>query len=100
MKMLRNMLQERCEKPRENPSDFFDYVIEELKKEGTILTEAIALDLMFALLFASFQTTSLSLTLAIKFPSDNPSVLKRLTEEHEEILGNREDADSGLTWKE
>ncbi|EFH64235.1 predicted protein, partial [Arabidopsis lyrata subsp. lyrata] len=100
MKMLRNMLQERCEKPRENPSDFFDYVIEELKKEGTILTEAIALDLMFALLFASFETTSLSLTLAIKFLSDNPSVLKRLTEEHEEILGNREDADSGLTWKE
>lgn len=67
MKMLRNMLQERCEKPRENPSDFFDYVIEELKKEGTILTEAIALDLIFALLFA------------IKFLSDNPSVLKRLT---------------------
>lgn len=79
MKMLRNMLQERREKPRENPNDFFDYVIEELKKEGTILTEAIALDLMFALLFASFETTSLSLTLAIKFLSDHPSVLKRLT---------------------
>lgn len=79
MKMLKNMLQERREKPRENPSDFFDYVIEELKKEGTILTEDIALDLMFVLLFASFETTSLALTLAIKFLSDNPSVLKRLT---------------------
>lgn len=79
MKMLRNMLQERREKPSENPNDFFDYVIEELKKKGTILTEAIALDLMFALLFASFETTSLSLTLAIKFLSDHPSVLKRLT---------------------
>nr|QWK52251.1 cytochrome P450 87A2-1 [Isatis tinctoria] len=100
MKMLRNMLQERREKPRENPSDFFDYVIEELKKEGTILTEEIALDLMFVLLFASFETTSLALTLAIKFLSDDPSVLKRLTEEHETILRKREDAHSGLTWKE
>ncbi|ESQ29065.1 hypothetical protein EUTSA_v10023919mg [Eutrema salsugineum] len=100
MKMLRNMLQERRDKPRENPSDFFDYVIEELKKEGTILTEEIALDLMFVLLFASFETTSLALTLAIKFLSQDPSVLKRLTEEHEAILRNREDAHSGLTWKE
>ncbi|AEE28920.1 cytochrome P450, family 87, subfamily A, polypeptide 2 [Arabidopsis thaliana] len=100
MKMLRNMLQERRENPRKNPSDFFDYVIEEIQKEGTILTEEIALDLMFVLLFASFETTSLALTLAIKFLSDDPEVLKRLTEEHETILRNREDADSGLTWEE
>ena len=79
MKMLRNMLQERRKKPRKNPSDFFDYVIEEIQKEGTILTEEIALDLMFVLLFASFETTSLALTLAIKFLSDDPEVLKRLT---------------------
>ncbi|KAF3496800.1 hypothetical protein DY000_02057795 [Brassica cretica] len=100
MKMLRNMLQERRKKPRKNPSDFFDYVIEEIQKEGTILTEEIALDLMFVLLFASFETTSLALTLAIKFLSDDPEVLKRLTEEHEAILKNREDAESGLTWEE
>lgn len=128
MKMLKNMLQERRKKPRETPSDFFDYVIEEIQKEGTILTEDIALDLMFVLLFASFETTSLALTLAIKFLTDDPAVLKRLTvsqeinilpssdsflviikklncvhldqEEHETILRNREDADSGLTWEE
>ncbi|XP_013584904.1 PREDICTED: cytochrome P450 87A3-like isoform X2 [Brassica oleracea var. oleracea] len=100
MRMLRNMLQERRRKPRKNPIDFFDYVIEEIQKEGTILTEEIALDLMFVLLFASFETTSLALTLAIKFLSDDPEVLKRLTEEHETILRNREDADSGLTWEE
>ncbi|XP_010545904.1 PREDICTED: cytochrome P450 87A3-like [Tarenaya hassleriana] len=100
MQMLKNMLKERRENPRKNPSDFYDYVIEELQKEGTILTEAIALDLMFVLIFASFETTSLALTLAIKFLSDYPSVLKRLTEEHEAILRNREDPDSGLTWEE
>ncbi|XP_031273121.1 cytochrome P450 87A3-like [Pistacia vera] len=100
MKMLKNMLQERRENPRKHRTDFYDYVLEELQKETTILTEAIALDLMFVLLFASFETTSLALTLAVKFLSDCPLVLKKLTEEHEAILKNRQKADSGLTWKE
>ncbi|KAL6349583.1 hypothetical protein AAG906_034240 [Vitis piasezkii] len=100
MSMLKNMLKERRAMPRKKQSDFFDYVIEELKKEGTILTEAIALDLMFVLLFASFETTSLAITLATKFLSDHPLVLKKLTEEHEAILEKREIVDSELTWKE
>ncbi|KAA3457724.1 cytochrome P450 87A3-like isoform X1 [Gossypium australe] len=78
MKMLKNLLNERRAMPRKSPSDFFDFVLEELQKEGTILTEKIALDLMFVLLFASFETTSTALTFAVKFLSDNPSVLKKL----------------------
>nr|POE67435.1 cytochrome p450 87a3 [Quercus suber] len=100
MRILKTMLQERRAMPRKQQSDFFDYVLEELRKDGTILTEAIALDLMFVLLFASFETTSLAITLAIKCLSDHPLVLKQLTEEHEAILNQRENADSGLTWKE
>ncbi|XP_042503340.1 cytochrome P450 87A3-like [Macadamia integrifolia] len=102
MKLLKEMLHERramLEK-RKGRGDFFDYVLEELAKEGTILTEAIALDLMFVLLFASFETTSLALTLALKLLSDNPSVLNELTEEHEKILSSRENVDAGVTWKE
>jgi len=79
MKMLKNMLQERRMKPRMQNQDFFDYVLEELSKEGTILTEGIALDLMFVLLFASFETTSLALTLAVKYLTDYPLVLQTLT---------------------
>ena len=79
MRMLKNMLQERRAESRKQPIDFFDYVLEELKKEGTILTEGIALDLMFVLLFASFETTSLAITLAMKFLTDHPLVLKQLT---------------------
>ncbi|KAL0297807.1 UNVERIFIED_CONTAM: cytochrome [Sesamum radiatum] len=67
MKTLKTMLQERRERPEKIETDFFDYVLEELQREDTLLTEAIALDLMFVLLFASFETTSLALTLAIKF---------------------------------
>ncbi|KAG8374863.1 hypothetical protein BUALT_Bualt10G0039800 [Buddleja alternifolia] len=100
MKMLKNMLQERRENPRKIRSDFFDYVLEELQRKDTVLTEAIALDLMFVLLFASFETTSLALTLAVKFLQEHPLVLKELTEEHEAIIKRRENPDSGLTWSE
>ncbi|PON47642.1 Cytochrome P450, E-class, group I [Parasponia andersonii] len=100
MTMLKNLLQERRANPRKQQSDFFDYVLEELQKEGTILTEAITLDLMFVLLFASFETTSLAITLAVKYLGEHPLVLKELTEEHERILKNREDSYSGITWKE
>ncbi|GAB2300969.1 hypothetical protein Dimus_035005 [Dionaea muscipula] len=100
MRMLKNMLQERTMMARKERIDFFDYVIEELSKEGTILTEAIALDLMFSLLFASYETTSMALTMAIKFLTDYPLVLRQLTEEHEGIVRQRENKDSGVTWKE
>ncbi|XP_059664075.1 cytochrome P450 87A3-like [Cornus florida] len=100
MRMLKNMLEERRANPRKQQSDLFDYVLVELVKDNTILTEAIALDLMFVLLFVSFETTSLALTLATKFLLDHPLVLKEVAEEHEAILRRRENPDSGLTWEE
>ncbi|KAK9698625.1 hypothetical protein RND81_08G118700 [Saponaria officinalis] len=100
MTMLKNMLQERRMTPSKQKRDFYDFVLEELSKEGTLLTEGIALDLMFVLLFASFETTSLALTLAMKFLTDYPLVLKTLTEEHEAIIRKRENKDSPLTWNE
>ncbi|XP_076912667.1 cytochrome P450 87A3-like, partial [Bidens hawaiensis] len=100
MTMLKNMLQARRANPRKVKTDFFDYVLEELDRGDTILTEAIALDLMFVLLFSSFETTSLALTVAVKLLRDNPRVLQELTEEHDNILRTRENKESGLTWKE
>ncbi|XP_051115116.1 cytochrome P450 87A3-like isoform X1 [Andrographis paniculata] len=100
MNMLKTMLQERRKSPRKIQSDFFDYVLEELQREDTVLTEPIALDLMFVLLFASFETTSLAITLAVKFLLDHPLVLKELMEEHNTIIQRRESSESGLTWNE
>lgn len=59
--------------------DFLDYVIQEITKEKPVMTEKMALDLMFVLLFASFHTTSLALTLAVKLLADHPLVLEELT---------------------
>ncbi|XP_027774675.1 cytochrome P450 87A3-like isoform X1 [Solanum pennellii] len=100
MKMLKRMLEERKSQPRKEQSDFFDYVSEELQSKDTILTEAIALDLMFVLLFVSFETTSWAITLAIKFLHQHPQALKELKEEHEAIIRRRENASYGLTWQE
>ncbi|KAF5816104.1 putative cytochrome P450 [Helianthus annuus] len=97
---LKNMLEERRAKPNKVKNDFFDYVLEELKQNDTMLTEATALDLMFALLFANFETTSQAITVAIKFLTHNPRALKELTEEHQKILRKRENPKAGLTWEE
>ncbi|KAJ9537313.1 hypothetical protein OSB04_030046 [Centaurea solstitialis] len=100
MVMLKNMLEERRVNPNKTINDFFDFVLDELKQENTTLTEEIALDLMFALLFASYETTSQAILVAMKLLTDHPKALKALTEEHEKILKDRENPESGLTWEE
>nr|BAD29475.1 putative cytochrome P450 [Oryza sativa Japonica Group]BAD29524.1 putative cytochrome P450 [Oryza sativa Japonica Group] len=100
MKVLKKMMRERMEEPGRQCEDFFDVLIEELGREKPVLTEGIALDLMFVLLFASFETTSLALTLGVRLLAENPTVLDALTEEHEAIVrGRKEGCDAaGLTW--
>eukprot|EP01018_Ginkgo_biloba_P004226 Gb_09009 [translate_table: standard] len=100
MAKLNKMLEERSANPHIKHDDFFDYVVSELNREGTLLSKEIALDLIFVLLFASFETTSLALTSAMKFLTDHPAALDRLTEEQDAILRNREEGISHLTWKE
>ncbi|CAL5025899.1 unnamed protein product [Urochloa decumbens] len=90
------------EKARRRHGDFLDCVIQEITREEPLVTDKMALDLMFVLLFASFHTTSLALTLAVKLLADHPRVLEELTAEHEAILNARKpgrEAD-GITWME
>ncbi|KAH7686842.1 Cytochrome P450 B-class protein [Dioscorea alata] len=99
--MMKKLLNERRTCPKEGPDeDFFDHIIKELKKEGTQLTEDIAFDLMFVLLFASYETTSLSITMAAKFLTYHPEVLSKLEEEHKNIIKHRVNPSSGITWNE
>ncbi|TVU25238.1 hypothetical protein EJB05_27727, partial [Eragrostis curvula] len=100
MKTLKELLDERqIAEPRKS-NDFFDVVIDEIKKEKPILNEKAALNLLFLLLFASFETTSSGLTAALKFLTDNPKALQELVEEHERIRKARTDTDSEITWEE
>ena len=80
MKVLKQLFEERRKnaEPREN-KDFLDLVIEELKKEKPLLNQKTAFNLLYALLFASFETTSSGITIALKFLAENPKALRELT---------------------
>ncbi|OMO77221.1 Cytochrome P450 [Corchorus capsularis] len=101
-KVIKEKLDERRKlaSKSEKNRDFLDHLIEELDNKDSILTEPIAIDLIFVLLFASHETTSAAMTLAVKFIADHPEVLEELTKEHEAILENRENKNSQLTWQE
>ncbi|KAG7966912.1 hypothetical protein I3843_08G073200 [Carya illinoinensis] len=99
VKIITNTLEERKRNPEIRKGDFLDQILADMKTES-FLTEKFITYMMFGLMLASFETISATLTLAIKLITDNPKVLQELTEEHEAILNSREDADSGLTWKE
>ncbi|KAF9603861.1 hypothetical protein IFM89_038119 [Coptis chinensis] len=98
-KCLKVMVNERFYSTKKH-GDFLDVLVEEMKKEEPLYNVESAAYFLFAILFASFETVSLALTLAINFISEHPSVLKELTDEHEAILKNRENVDSSLTWNE
>ncbi|KAJ1277111.1 hypothetical protein BS78_05G269300 [Paspalum vaginatum] len=100
MKVLKQFIDGRKNaKPRER-KDFLDLVIDELRKEKPVLSEKVAFNLLFSLLFASFETTSSAITVILKFLTDNPKALQELTEEHEQILKKRTDPNSEITWEE
>lgn len=62
-----------------NCGDYLDYLVEELKKENAILTEKMAIEIVFLLIFGAYESTSTLITLAVKFISDHPEVLAELT---------------------
>ncbi|XP_028556666.1 cytochrome P450 87A3-like [Dendrobium catenatum] len=100
MNLLKTLLSERMKSPRKESKDFLDLLVDELGKENSMLTEKSALNLIFVLLIASFVSSSRTISLATKFLSEDPKILKDLTDEHEEVLRNRDEPDSQITWEE
>ena len=58
--------------------DFLDQIVEDMQKEN-FWTDEFAIYMMFGLLLASFETISSTLALAIKFLTDHPPVVQKLT---------------------
>lgn len=80
MTMLKQQLVERRRNAAERETeDFFDLVIDELNKPDPMMDESTALDLLFTMLFASHETTSMVLTVILKYLTDNPKALQELT---------------------
>ncbi|XP_009611047.1 cytochrome P450 87A3-like [Nicotiana tomentosiformis] len=101
MKMIKDIVKERKRsKEKRNKQDFLDHLLCEVANKETILTEENALNTIFAVLFAAFETTSAAIALGLKFLNDHPQVLPQLMEEHENIVKNREDKEAAISWTE
>uniref|UniRef100_A0A2N9G6B9 Cytochrome P450 n=1 Tax=Fagus sylvatica TaxID=28930 RepID=A0A2N9G6B9_FAGSY len=100
LNVMRDVLNKRLSSPDEtHQGDVLDHLIKDMKVEN-FLTEEFAVQLMFGLLFVSFDSLSATLTLAFKLLAENPTVLEELTAEHEAILKRRENPNSPITWEE
>lgn len=99
LKVIKEIFNQR-RRSGEKHNDFVDYVLEEIDNKESFINEGIAQDLVFLLLFASHETTSTAMTMAMKFLTESPAVLAELVREHEAIIKSRENPDSGFTWKE
>ncbi|XP_002514563.2 cytochrome P450 87A3 [Ricinus communis] len=99
LKLIADELGKRRESPKKQKEDMLDQIVEDMKKE-TFWTDDFAIYVMFGILLASFETISSTLAVCINFLTDNPSMVQKLTEEHEELVKNRENKNSGLSWEE
>ncbi|MCD7454107.1 hypothetical protein HAX54_023469 [Datura stramonium] len=102
VKMIKDICNRRksSNKEKRNEQDFLDYILDEMDKEEAFLSEAIAVDLIFLLLFAAYETTSSSITLLFKYITQHPQVLRQLKEEQDNIFRDRIDKDAPISWAE
>ncbi|CAI0546940.1 unnamed protein product [Linum tenue] len=103
LNIIKTLMDQRRESPHEEfeERDYLDFMIAEMKKDGSPLTEKVAIDLLFLLPFATFESTSSTIVTAFHYLSKHPAALQELTREHEAILRGRERSESGgISWKE
>ncbi|GLT53859.1 hypothetical protein SLA2020_270980 [Shorea laevis] len=97
---LRNVVKERMMiSPEKRRGDFLDQAIGDMDNEK-FLSEDFLVQMLFAGLFAAYESVSSALSLILKLLADHPSVVQELTAEHEAILKKKENPNSALTWDE
>ncbi|KAJ4823125.1 hypothetical protein Tsubulata_001894 [Turnera subulata] len=99
IKILKDTLMERLSSPEKRRGDFLDQAIDDMESQKFLTVDFIP-QLIFGILFASFESMSTTLTLTIKFLSEYPQVVEELRAEHEAIKRRRKNPDSPLTWEE
>jgi cytochrome P450 len=77
LKMLKDTLMERLNDPSKRRGDFLDQAIDDMKTKKFLTVDFIP-QLMFGILFASFESMSTTLTLTFKFLTENPRVVEEL----------------------
>ncbi|KAL0411946.1 UNVERIFIED_CONTAM: cytochrome [Sesamum latifolium] len=79
IKMIRSAFDaKRSSDGNDGHDDFLDVIMREMEDENTILTRDVATDVLFLVLFASFETTSTTIAMALHFLHRHPNVLQHL----------------------
>ncbi|KAL5568556.1 hypothetical protein UlMin_025131 [Ulmus minor] len=79
----------------ERKSDMLDALLAEEK----YFADEEIVDFLLALLVAGYETTSTTMTLAVKFLTETPLALAQLKEEHEQIRGRKKESEA-LEWSD
>ncbi|XP_027171884.1 cytochrome P450 87A3-like [Coffea eugenioides] len=79
--------------------DILSQLVKDMKTEK-FAQEDFVVKILFSTLFATTETNSSIISLALKLLSENPSAIEQLQVEHEEILRNRPKSSSSVTWDE
>ncbi|KAL3614124.1 hypothetical protein CASFOL_042198 [Castilleja foliolosa] len=99
LEKINEMVSVRLASSQNAPDDLLGQMIKDMS-DVTFVTKEYIYRLIFTLMFAMFQSVPFTITVALKFLSENPDVLQELTAEHEEILRKRQTQDSSVTWEE
>ncbi|XP_030442258.1 cucurbitadienol 11-hydroxylase-like [Syzygium oleosum] len=99
LSIIREIVKARVSSPETPYNDYLSRIMTDMSTEK-FLTEDSVVQLIFGLLFVSSDSISTTLTLALMFLEENPKALQEITEEHENIMKNREVSDSSITWEE
>jgi len=78
MSMLRKIFKERINSPKRHFEDLLDLAINDMDKEK-FLSEDLIINVVFGLLFASFDSISSALSLTLNLLAEHPAVLQELT---------------------
>ncbi|CAN0902710.1 Cytochrome P450 87A3 [Linum grandiflorum] len=105
MRIITTLLEERQQvqgrrKKEGRRSDYLDFVIAEMERDGSPLTKTRALDLLFILTFATFESTSSAIVSAFHYLGQHPAALEELTREHEAILERKKEGETGINWED
>ncbi|CAN1158883.1 Cytochrome P450 87A3 [Linum perenne] len=101
VKIIKKLLEERPKaQVKKEQSDYIDFILSEMEKDGSPLTKNRAIDLLFILTFATFESTSSAIVSAFYYLSRHPAALEQLTKEHEDVVKGREERGEGINWEE
>ncbi|XP_023638451.1 cytochrome P450 708A2 [Capsella rubella] len=94
MKMITKALESRKESG-EKHDDILNTIMEDV-----VLDDKYVIFQTYAIPIAAKDTTSVVMSMAVKYIKNNPKVFLELKREHDAILQNRVDKNSGVTWEE